>query len=81
MIRSARESLKSALDQKSSNDPGQRVFVRADKAVSYGDLMDVMNLLRQIGYLKIALVGLEGTPESIAPPPPTPGAPPNSELQ
>ncbi|MGO4685902.1 TonB system transport protein ExbD [Hyphomicrobium sp. 2TAF46] len=56
-----REGLKAALDQKTSGDPTQRVFVRADKAVSYGDLMEVMNLLRQTGYLKIALVGLEGT--------------------
>ncbi len=63
-----REGLKSALDQKTSNDPTQRVFVRADKAVSYGDLMEVMNLLRAAGYLKIALVGLEGTADAGAPP-------------
>ncbi len=35
-------------------------ILRADKAVSYGDLMEVMNLLRNAGYLKIALVGLDG---------------------
>jgi biopolymer transport protein ExbD len=27
--------------------------------VPYGELMDVMNTLRDAGYLKIALVGLE----------------------
>src|SRR5258708_4534453 len=32
------------------------IYFRADKAVSYGDLMEVMNLLRNAGYLKIALV-------------------------
>jgi biopolymer transport protein ExbD len=37
----------------------ERVFLRADRAVSYGDLMDVMNALRTAGYLKVALVGLE----------------------
>ena len=43
--------------------PGQgkdrRIFLRADKAVPYGDLIEVMNLLRSAGYLKVALVGLE----------------------
>ena len=63
-----REGLKAALDQKTSGDPAQRVFVRADKAVTYGDLMEVMNLLRQTGYLKIALVGLEGTEAAPASP-------------
>jgi hypothetical protein len=27
------------------------IFLRADKAVSYGDLMEGMNLLRAAGYL------------------------------
>ena len=38
------------------------IFLRADKAVPYGELMEVMNLLRTAGYLKIALVGLEKVP-------------------
>ena len=29
------------------------------RAVSYGDVMEVMNVLRTLGYLKVALVGLE----------------------
>ncbi len=33
-------------------------ILRADRAVAYGELMKVMNLLREDGYLKIALVGL-----------------------
>ena len=32
---------------------------RADRAVHYGDVMQVMNDLRASGYLKVALVGLE----------------------
>jgi biopolymer transport protein ExbD len=55
----AREGLQAALDRQTREDRAQRVFLRADKAVAYGDLMEVMNLLRQAGYLKIALVGLE----------------------
>jgi biopolymer transport protein ExbD len=55
-----RESLQAGIDGITGSDREQRVFLRADKAVSYGDLMEVMNLLRGAGYLKIALVGLEG---------------------
>ena len=36
-----------------------RIFLRADKAVPYGEMMEVMNFLRAAGYLKLALVGLE----------------------
>jgi len=43
-------------------DKGTRIFLRADKAVPYGEMMEVMNLLRAAGYLKVALVGLEKTP-------------------
>lgn len=54
-----RDSLKAALDGKTKGNADERVFLRADKTVAYGDLMEVMNLLRTAGYLKIALVGLE----------------------
>ena len=54
-----RTSLQPALDAMSKGDRSQRVFLRADKAVAYGSLMDVMNALRAAGYLKVALVGLE----------------------
>jgi biopolymer transport protein ExbD len=55
----SRDRLAAALDEATSGDKTQRVFLRADKAVAYGDLMQVMNLLRAAGYLKVALVGLE----------------------
>ena len=51
----------SALDAASGNDKEQRVFLRADKQIDYGALMDVMNKLRGAGYLKVALVGLDAT--------------------
>ncbi len=57
-----RGNLRAGLDGVTGQDREQRVFLRADKAVSYGDLMEVMNLLRDAGYLKIALVGLDGAP-------------------
>jgi TonB system transport protein ExbD (group 1) len=55
----AREALASALDAASKGNRAERVFLRADRAVSYGELMEVMNALRTAGYLKVALVGLE----------------------
>lgn len=55
----SQEALGAALDQRTGGDREQRVFLRADKTVAYGDLMGVMNTLRASGYLKIALVGLE----------------------
>jgi biopolymer transport protein ExbD len=56
----ARDALTATLDNATKGDKNERIFLRADKAVSYGDLMEVMNLLRNAGYLKIALVGLDG---------------------
>ncbi len=56
----ARDALPSALDAATKGNKDERIFLRADKSVSYGDLMTVMNLLRDAGYLKIALVGLDG---------------------
>jgi biopolymer transport protein ExbD len=54
-----REALGAALDVQSGADKTQRVFLRADRSVSYGEMMEVMNVLRGTGYLKVALVGLE----------------------
>jgi biopolymer transport protein ExbD len=55
----SREGLGSALEAATAGNHDERIFLRADKAVSYGDLMVVMNALRSTGYLKIALVGLQ----------------------
>jgi biopolymer transport protein ExbD len=55
----ARGQLSSALEQTANGDKQTRIFLRADKVVPYGELMEVMNLLRAAGFLKVALVGLE----------------------
>jgi biopolymer transport protein ExbD len=57
-----RDLLRSTLDAATSGNKDARIFLRADKTVPYGDLMEVMNLLRATGYLKVALVGLEKVP-------------------
>jgi biopolymer transport protein ExbD len=58
------ETLQAVLDQHTGHDREQRIFLRADSTVAYRELMSVMNLLRDAGYLKIALVGLEDTGQS-----------------
>ncbi len=55
----AREGLAAALNAATGGDREQRVFLRADRSVVYGDLTELMNLLRDAGYTKVALVGLE----------------------
>ena len=57
-----RDVLPSALEAATNGDHNTRIFLRADKAVPYGEMMEVMNLLRSAGYLKIALVGVQKVP-------------------
>jgi biopolymer transport protein ExbD len=54
-----REALTAALDAASGGDRTQRVFLRADTVVQYGELMKAMDALRNAGYLKVALVAKE----------------------
>ncbi|SFF92320.1 outer membrane transport energization protein ExbD [Novosphingobium sp. CF614] len=54
-----RGALRSALAEATRGDMGQRVFLRADTAVPYGDLMELMNDLHAAGYDKVALVALK----------------------
>jgi biopolymer transport protein ExbD len=55
----ARADIGAVLDAATGSDREQRVFLRADQSLSYGEVMQVMNLLRDAGYQKIALVALE----------------------
>ena len=66
----ARETIAASLDQLTEGDRETRVFLRADAAVEYGQLMEVMNLLRSSGYVRIALVGLESANGVAVPPSP-----------
>lgn len=51
-------------------DNDHRILLRADRAVPYGEMMAVLEILRIGGYHKVALVALEGMPggEPIRPP-------------
>jgi biopolymer transport protein ExbD len=55
----ARGLLGATLDNASKGQKDTRIFLRADKVVPYGEVMEVMNLLRTAGYLKVALVSME----------------------
>ncbi|WBU54314.1 TonB system transport protein ExbD [Paracoccus sp. SCSIO 75233] len=52
--------LTAALEAATDGDRETRIYLRADKSVSYGDVMDVMNRMRDSAYTKIALVGMDG---------------------
>ncbi len=53
------ERLGAELDKLTNADKDRTNFVRGDKSVDYGKLMEVMDAMRGAGYLKIGLVGLE----------------------
>src|ERR1700691_1358160 len=59
------------IETASNVDHDQRIFLRADRGVPYGELMAVLEILRAGGYVKVALVALEGPP-SDHPSPPSP---------
>jgi biopolymer transport protein ExbD len=58
----ARDGLGAVLDGATDNHKDQTIFIRGDKELNYGALIGVMNVLRDAGYLKLALVGLEEAP-------------------
>jgi biopolymer transport protein ExbD len=60
-----RQLLGGTLDAAAKGDKDTRIFLRADKAVPYGEVMEVMNLLRNAGYLKVALVAQEKAPQTL----------------
>ena len=55
----SRERLPGMLDAATKGDKNSPISLRADKTVPYGELMEVMNLLRAAGYLKLTLAALE----------------------
>ncbi|MBU2887439.1 TonB system transport protein ExbD [Gilvimarinus agarilyticus] len=56
----AQDELATALSGLIQDRKGERIFLRADRSVGYGELMDLMNKLRGLGYNQIALVGEQG---------------------
>ena len=67
-----RADLVRSLDAAANANPERLVFVRADRQVPYGELMDVLELLRNGNY-RMKLVALEGVPDDAG----QPAAPPS----
>jgi biopolymer transport protein ExbD len=70
-----RVDLVRTLDSVADVGKDRYIFLRADRAVPYGELMDVLEILRAGGYSKIKLVALESMPDSAG----SPVAPANSK--
>jgi biopolymer transport protein ExbD len=64
-----RTELVHSLDTLADMSKDKYVFLRADRAVPYGELMGVMEILRSGGYTRVKLVALEGVPGAPAAPP------------
>jgi biopolymer transport protein ExbD len=70
-----RVDLVRSLDAMPGEAKDRRIFLRADRGVAYGELMDVLERLRVGGYSHIALVALEGVPDDPAQVPAAGGRP------
>ena len=55
-----------SLDAMADASKDRFIFLRADRSVPYGEMMDVLEILRGGGYSKIKLVALEGVPDGAA---------------
>jgi len=53
------DSLVATLNSQTQDNKETTIFFQADKSVDYETLMGVMDKLRQAGYLKIGLMGME----------------------
>ncbi len=62
--------------------PDQRVFIRGDKTINYGRMMEVMGVVIDSGFRQLGLLGEQATPAKPgAAAPPAPGAPPAARPQ
>jgi biopolymer transport protein ExbD len=59
-----RVDLVRSLDAMADANKDRFIFLRADRLVPYGEMMDVLEILRAGGYSKIKLVALEGVADA-----------------
>jgi biopolymer transport protein ExbD len=59
-----RSELVRALDGTEGAGKDHFIFIRADRAVPYGEMMDVLEILQAGGYAKIKLVAREALPDA-----------------
>ena len=73
------EELRTKLKAVHNEKPDQRVFIRGDKTINYGRMMEVMGVVIDSGFRQLGLLGEQATPPAAgaAPrpaPAPSPGA-------
>jgi biopolymer transport protein TolR len=51
-----RERLVTLLSSMTNNDSDRRIFIRADQALDYGYVMDILGALNKAGFNKVALL-------------------------
>jgi biopolymer transport protein ExbB/TolQ len=50
------DALKSQLSELAAQDPTRIVYVRGDRAIQYGTLMDLLGLVNTVGFAKVSLL-------------------------
>ncbi|QEX23997.1 hypothetical protein FRZ61_39380 [Hypericibacter adhaerens] len=50
------ESLVARLQAITANKPDTKIYVRGDKAINYGRVMEVMGLVKSAGFTQVALI-------------------------
>jgi biopolymer transport protein TolR len=55
-----RDKLVNLLSSMTNDDPDRRIFIRADMALSYGHVMDILGVLNGAGFRKVALISVQG---------------------
>ncbi|MGB8275483.1 MAG: protein TolR [Alphaproteobacteria bacterium] len=68
------ENLIARLQAITENKPDTRIFVRGDKSIAYGRILEIMGLVSVAGFTHVALVAElpQGAPAPIAKPAPQP---------
>lgn len=51
-----RDRLIQLLGSLTNNDPDRRIYIRADKTMDYGKVMDVLGAINKAGFQKVALI-------------------------
>jgi TolR protein len=59
----AATDLKSRLDNLAAEDPNRIVYVRGDRTIPYGRLMDLLGLVSTAGFAKVSLIAEAAKPQ------------------
>lgn len=58
-----RDRLIALLTSMTNNDPERRIYIRADKTMGYGEVMDVLGAINGAGFKKVALISNNSSPK------------------